>query len=85
MTNFNAQKICYCGKRNQRTLLTYFVGKGKYHFTADLLFCLLGFDQTSKSVDNFNIRKVAESKHVQQEVNCIEILTFYKVSEYSLS
>ena len=39
----------------RQRILIYLLCKGKYHCKADLLFLwLLGFDQTSKAVDNLN-------------------------------
>ena len=46
------------------------------HCTADILFEWFGFNQTYKSVDNFNWNESTQSKPVKQEMNHTVILPF---------
>ena len=63
---------------------THLLRKGKYHFTADLLFDRLGFGQTSKYVYSFNSTKQLNPNSQTGDKPYSDISP-YKVSECSLT
>ena len=49
--------------------------KENHHCTYDLLVDWFGFNETNKSVVNFNVSKASESKPIMQDLSCTLILS----------